>query len=117
MVCNNLANSYRKFGNYNLALEFRKKSINIREKMYLQGEKYADNYADELNNYGNLLNEIGIYQKAIDCFLKSLKIFENLSIVSPEKYQEKFASTSINIAGSYYYVGNFDKAKYYCNED
>lgn len=116
MVCNNLANSYRKFGDYNLALEFRKKSINIREKMYLQGEKYADNYADELNNYGNLLNEIGIYQKAIDSFLKSLKIFEKLSIVSPEKYQEKFASTSINIAGSYYYIGNFDKAKYYCNE-
>ena len=50
MVYNNLANSYRKFGNYDFALKFREKSINIREKMYLQGEKYADNYADELNN-------------------------------------------------------------------
>jgi len=116
MVYNNLANSYRKFGNYDFALKFREKSINIRKKMYLQGEKYADNYADELNNYGNLLNEIGRYKEAIDNFLKSLKIFENLSKVSPEKYKEKFASTSANIAGSYCYIGKFDKAKYYCNE-
>ena len=116
MVYNNLSNSYRKLKDYDSALKFRKKSKNIREQIYLQNAIYADNYADELNNYGNLLNEMGQYKEAIVNFLESLNIFNKLSETCPEKYGEKVASTSVNIAGSYYYISDFDEAKEYCNE-
>lgn len=114
MLYSNLANSYRVLGNYDNAIKYRKKSLQIREKIFFQNAIYADNYADELNNYGNLLNDIHQYDEAITFFSESLKIFAQLFESLPEKYGEKVATTSANIAGSYCYIGDYNRAKTYC---
>ena len=103
---NNIGNVYRKLGDYDKALEYHNKALEIKKAVL--GEKHRDT-ADSYNNIGNVYSELKDYDKALEYYIKALKIRKD---VLGEDHPNT-AGSYLNIGSVYYILGNYNKALEY----
>ncbi|MBI5538900.1 MAG: tetratricopeptide repeat protein [Bacteroidia bacterium] len=108
--CYQIASFYDDNGNYELSIFFNKKALLIYDilintsdqKKVIQARK-----SKTLSNIGNIYNKQGDYPNAIDYYLNSLKIAEEIE-------NKRLISTNLgNIGIIYKYQGNYEKALEY----
>jgi tetratricopeptide (TPR) repeat protein len=99
----NYGNFYKKFQQYEKAIDFYQMCLNIQLKTL--GEEHID-LADTYNNIGIVYDDKGEYEKAIDFYQKSLDI--RLKILGEE---HPYVAKSINNLGVVYYnKGEYEKS-------
>jgi tetratricopeptide (TPR) repeat protein len=99
---NNIASIYEKMGNYDKALEYLNKSLQLTSELYGVATIY--------NNIGVIYTAKGDNNKAIEYAKKAIEIFQENGNSSGT------AQSMINIALSYINLGNFSKAEYYLTQ-
>jgi tetratricopeptide (TPR) repeat protein len=102
-LSSSLAFVYCSLGEYDKALEFNNKSLNIRLNIY--GEKHPDT-ARSYNNIGTVFSSLGEYDKALESLNKSLNI--KLKIYDEE--HPDTATSYNNIGTIYKSLGDYNKA-------
>jgi serine/threonine-protein kinase len=96
-------------GNFTLADSFYRQGITIFEKISETEKKPLKNLADNLNDYGSYLTNLGDYDSSTVLFKRALDIYK----IHEEK-NKKYAVTINNLAVNYHYQNKFDEAeKYY----
>jgi serine phosphatase RsbU (regulator of sigma subunit)/uncharacterized protein HemY len=105
--CYQIASFYDDNDNYNLSILFNNKALLIFDNLISfsdQKKIILGRKSKTLSNLGNIYNKQGDYPKAIDYYLKSLKIAEEIE-------NKRFISTNLgNIGIIYKYQGNYSKA-------
>ncbi|XP_046855133.1 uncharacterized protein LOC124448164 [Xenia sp. Carnegie-2017] len=100
---NNLGNVYSDTGNFDKAIEFHEKALEIRKQSL--GPNHVD-VAWSINNLGNVYKDTGNYDKAVEFHEKALEIRKQS--LGPNHVD---VATSLNNLGNVYsYTGNYDKA-------
>ena len=102
-VLNNLGTSYYSLGNYNKAIEYYKKALEIR--INTLDENHPD-VASSYNNLGAAYNGLGDYNKAIYFFEKALEI----KINTLGENHPNVASSYNNLGAAYNDLGDYNKA-------
>ena len=100
---------YWKLGEYDKALEFYNKALEIRKEVL--GEKHTDT-AMSYNNIGAVYENLGDYDKALEYYFKALEIYK---AVLGEKHRDT-ANSYNNIGVVYDDLGDYDKALEYHNK-
>jgi tetratricopeptide (TPR) repeat protein len=106
---NNLGVVYDNLGDYNKALEYHFKALEIRKAVL--GENHSDT-AISYNNIGNVYSYLGEYDKALEYYNKALEITK---AVLGENHADT-ASSYNNIGVVYDELGDYDKALYFKNK-
>lgn len=116
-----LSFNYRKLSKFDLALLH----INIALSLTKNVETSKEDYAICLMNKGVVYEEIGNYEKALECYLPALKIFTNLFNTKPESHG--LIINALLTIGLLYYRQNqyldtqkyFEQALFYfgCNKE
>jgi predicted enzyme related to lactoylglutathione lyase len=102
-LLNNIGSVYDKIGDYNKALEFYEKALNIRKKVL--GTEHP-NTATSYNNIGSTYDSMGDYNKALEFYENALNIREKvLGTEHPDT-----ATSYNNIGGVYDSMGDYNKA-------
>ena len=100
---NNIGNVCGITGDYNKALDFYNKALEIQEKVL--GEEHSDTTCS-YNNIGNVYNDLGNYDKALKNHNKALEIRKK---ILGEEHTDT-ASSYNNIGNVCNNLGNYDKA-------
>ena len=100
-VYNNLGNAYKGKKEYETALKWHQKALDIR----LQFGENTFNTARSYNNMGSVLNDWGRNDEAIRYFLKSIEIREKIL----DRYDKRLARSYYNITFVYNDLGLYDK--------
>ena len=103
---NNIGIVYDYLGDYDKALEFENKALEIKKEVL--GEKHADT-ANSYNNIGVVYEELGDYNEALEYHNKALEIRKE---VLGEKHTNTATSYN-NIGVVYDNLGDYDKALEY----
>ena len=106
---NNIGIVYDYLGDYDKALEFKNKALEIRKEVL--GEKHRDT-ASSYDNIGIVYEELGDYDKALEYHNKALEIRKD---VLGENHPDT-ASSYNNIGVVYDYLGDYDKALEFKNK-
>ena len=109
MSYNNIGVVYDYLGDYDKALEYHFKALEIKKDVL--GENHP-NTAMSYNNIGEVYRNLGNYDKALEYFSKALEIFKE---VLGENHPNT-ASYYNNIGAVYYNLGDYDKALEYFNK-
>ena len=95
-----------KIGDYDKALEYYFKALEIREKVL--GKEHPDT-ATSYNNIGLVYGTKGDYDKALEYYFKAKDIYEKVL----GKEHPDIATIHNNIGGVYFHKGDYDKALEY----
>ena len=106
---NNIGNVYHKLGDYDKALEYHNKALEIKKDVL--GEDHP-NTAHSYNNIGNVYRNLGDYDKALEYHFKGLEIKKD---VLGENHCDTAGSYN-NIGLVYYRLRDYDKALEYQNK-
>jgi|GEM_PF-4796021 len=103
----NIASVYKKLGQFQKALDFNLKTIEILQENF---DNKDSSLVTSYNNIASTYENLGQFQKALEFYLKAIEIKEEIS-----DYKDPTLATYYNnIAGTYYYLGQFQKAlKFY----
>lgn len=107
---NNLGESYRASGRSIEAMECLKESLEMCEELF--GENPQPYTAAVLNNLALLYDELSEYQQGLVCYLKALKINQQLY----QAPQPDIALALNNVGGSYLCIGELEQAEKYLNQ-
>ncbi len=102
-LLNNIGSVYDKIGDYNKALEFYEKAINIREKVL--GTEHPDT-ATSYNNIGGVYMAISDYNKALEFYEKAINV--KIKLLGTE--HPDTATSYNNIGLLYKNMGDYNKA-------
>ncbi len=106
---NTIGRVYDNLGNYEKALEFYNKSLDINLKTI--GEIHSET-ATTYNNIGRVYYALGNYEKALEFYNKSLDI----TLKTIGEIHSSTAITYDNIGQVYYALGNYEKALEFYNK-
>jgi tetratricopeptide (TPR) repeat protein len=109
MSYNNIGNVYDDLGDYDKALEYHNKALEIRKSVL--GENHPDT-ASSYDNIGIVYRNLGDYDKALEYHFKALEIYKD---ILGEKHRDTAMSYN-NIGAVYYNLGDYDKALEYYNK-
>ena len=102
-ACNNVGIAFSSFGDYRRSLEFRRKALEIRERVLPPD---YPNLATSYNNVGMSYEELGDHEKALDFLQKALEIREK--VLSPD--HPDLANSYNNVGYTYDDLGDRAKA-------
>lgn len=100
--------NYRKMKEYSLALFYINDAINFAQSK--MNKKNTDEWAVCLMNKGVIYEEMGEYEKAIDCYLPAVKTFINLFDSTPENFGI-IINGLLTVGLLYYNQKQYSKAK------
>ncbi|MGC0372443.1 MAG: hypothetical protein DGJ47_001156, partial [Rickettsiaceae bacterium] len=104
---NNLGIAYDNKGEYDKAIEFHQKSLDMYLKTYASNPNHPD-ISMRYNNLGSTYSSKGEYDKAIEFHQKSLDM--NLKTYASNPNHPDIASNYINLGASYMKKGEYDEA-------
>lgn len=99
MILNNMGNLYAKVRNYDLAIEYHKKSLKIKEK-----NKIIDLIPGSLNNLGDAYELSGKFDLAFNCYKRAYDISKTYD------NDEVLAAVTFNLGKNYLHQGNKKRA-------
>ncbi len=102
-LLNNIGIVYNKICDYNKALEFYEKALNIVKNILGELHPYT---ATSYNNIGSVYDKIGDYNKALEFYEKALNV--KIKLLGTE--HPSTATSYNNIGGVYDSMGNYNKA-------
>ena len=105
-LSNNLSTIFRNFGDYEKALKYRFKALDIEEKVL---DENHPQLAGSYNNTSSIYLDLGDYEKALEYNLKAIAIIEKVL----EPNHPDFATSYNNIAAIYSALGDYEKALEY----
>ncbi len=98
-LLNNIADTYKRFSNFDKALEFYQKSLAV-----AQNNNNKKEIASVFNNIGITFWNLSKYEKSLESHQKSLQIFKEI------KSKKNIAITLNNIGNVYQSLSNYDKS-------
>ena len=107
-----IANGYNALGNLNLGRsDFKQAASNYNDALFYQQKmKNAGGITSALNNIGKTLENVGSYDKAIEYYLKALKINKDNNL------ERKVALNLLNISMAYIYQEDYNMPIPYLDE-
>ncbi len=99
MILNNMGNLYAKVQNYDLAIEYHKKSLILKEK-----NKIIDLIPGSLNNLGDVYELLGKFDLAFNCYKRAYDISKTYD------NDEVLAAVTFNLGKSYLHQANQKRA-------